>query len=267
MVILDLEDAVAVGQKEEARLNVVAALDEIAFGRTELLVRVNAPDTDFIAADLEAIAGTTIDGIVVPKVETAEQIQTIDQFLTAGELAGGRLSGAIRLFALIETALGIMNLKEIGQSSQRLEGLMFGAEDLAADVRATRTKEGWEVFYGRSAVVTAAAAYGLEAIDMVYLDLHDLSGLEKDTLFAQQMGYTGKMAIHPCQVEVFNRVFSPTEEEIVRAERLLQAYQTHDAAGSGVFTLDGRMVDKAVVRAAENLLTRARLSGMVDDNE
>ena len=144
---------------------------------------------------------------------------------------------------------------------------MFGAEDLAADVRATRSKEGWEVFYGRSTVVTAAAAYGLEAFDMVYLDLHDLSGLEKDTLFARQMGYTGKMAIHPSQIEVFNRVFSPTEKEIAQAERLLQSYQTHDAAGSGVFTLDGRMVDKAVVRAAENFLARARLSGMLDDNE
>ncbi|GMQ79575.1 MAG: citrate (pro-3S)-lyase subunit beta [Anaerolineae bacterium] len=267
MVILDLEDAVAPGQKEEARLNVVDALDEIAFGRTELLVRVNAPDSDFIAADLEAIARTTIDGIVVPKVETAEQVQTIDKFLTAGELAGGQASGGIRLFALIETALGIMNIKEIGQSSRRLEGLMFGAEDLAVDIRATRSKEGWEVFYGRSAIVTAAAAYGLEAIDMVYLDLPDLSGLEKEALFARQMGYTGKMAIHPRQVEVINRVFSPTKEEIAVAERLLQSYQTHTAAGTGVFTLNGRMVDKPVVRAAENLLDRARLSGLLDDND
>jgi citrate lyase beta subunit len=203
----------------------------------------------------------------VPKVETAEQIQTIDQILSASELAVGRVSGAIRLFALIETALGVMNIKEIGQSSPRLEGLMFGAEDLAADLRATRSKERWEVFYGRSAVVTAAAAYGLEAIDTVYLDLHDLSGLEKDTLFARQMGYTGKMAVHPNQVDTINRVFSPTEEEIAQAERLLRAYQAHDAAGSGVFTLDGRMIDKAVVRAAENLLDRARLSGMLADND
>jgi citrate lyase beta subunit len=132
-------------------------------------------------------------------------------------------------------------------------------------VGATRTEAGWEVFYGRGAVVTAAAAYGLDAVDGVYLDLNDLAGLEEDARFAQRLGYTGKMAIHPRQVEVINRVFSPTAAEIAEAQRLLEAYRSHVAAGSGVFTLDGRMVDMPLVRGAERLLERARLSGLLDE--
>ena len=264
-VILDLEDAVAVGQKEEARLNVLAALSNMDFGRTERLVRINSLDTELYTTDLEAIATTDVDGIVIPKVETAQQVQRVDQIITTSEMKNGQPAGGVRLLALIETALGVMNVKEIGQSSRRLDGLLFGAEDLAADLRATRSPDGWEIFYGRSAVVMAAAAFDLEAIDTVYLDLNNLTDLEEDALFAQQMGYTGKMAVHPRQVEVFNRIFSPAEDEIAQAERLLKAYQSQVAAGSGVFTIDGRMVDKPMVRAAERLLERAELCHLMDE--
>jgi len=256
IVILDLEDAVAINQKEEARGNVVSALSDITFEGMERLVRVNSPDSDFFADDLEAIAGTGVDGIVIPKVETAGQLQRLDPYLTGS---------AIRLFVLIETALGVMNIKEIAQSSERLEALLFGAEDLAADLGATRTQAGMEIFYGRSAVVTASAAYGLEAIDTVYLDFNDLAGLKEDARLGQQMGYSGKMAIHPGQIKVINRVFSPTADEIMGAQRLIEAYEVHVAAGSGVFTLDGQMVDKPVVRAAERLLERAKLSGLLNE--
>lgn len=264
-VILDLEDAVAFGEKERARSKVVAALADLDFARTERLVRINAPDTDLFAADLEAIASANPDGIVVPKVENALQVQQIADYLLARESSGERPAVATRLLVLIETALGIMNVNEIAHSSRRLDGLMFGAEDLAADMGAMRTEAGWEVFYARSAVVTAAAAYGLDSIDGVFLDLHDLDGLEEDAGFAQQMGYTGKMAIHPRQVEVLNRVFSPSPAEIAQAQRLLEAFESHVAAGSGVFTMDGRMVDMPLVRGAERLLERARLSGLLDE--
>jgi citrate lyase beta subunit len=264
-VILDLEDAVAFSEKEGARSKVVAALAGLDFGRTERLVRINALDTEMFAADLAAIAKAKPDGIVIPKVETALQVQQIDDFLVARESPGERPARATGLLVLIETALGVLNVKEIAQSCSRLDGLMFGAEDLAADVGATRTEAGWEVFYARSAVVTAAAAYGLDSIDGVFLDLHDLDGLEKDAGFSQRMGYTGKMAIHPRQIEVLNRVFSPSPAEIAKAQRLLEAFESHVAAGSGVFTLDGRMVDMPLVRSAERLLERARLSGLLDE--
>jgi citrate lyase beta subunit len=263
-VILDLEDAVAIDQKVKARQMVAEALLKLDFGRTERLVRINGPETDFYAADVAVMARANLEGIVAPKIEFPEQIQLIDEALTTAEVATGRPAGEIGLFALIETALGVMNVKEIAQSSPRLEGLLFCAEDLAADMGAIRSQAGWEVLFARSAVVTAAAAYGLAAIDAVYLDLNDPVGLEDDALFGRQLGYTGKMAIHPGQVEVFNRAFSPSEEEIAQAERLLAAFRVHEAAGSGVFTLDGRMVDRPIVVAAERLLERARLSGMLD---
>ncbi|UCG23265.1 MAG: CoA ester lyase [Chloroflexota bacterium] len=265
VVILDLEDGVAVSQKEEARQNVATVLSEVDFGRVERFVRVNQPDSDFYAADLQAVVEIGVDGIVLPKVESSRQLQRLDQRLTTAERSEGLPAGGIRLFALIETAQGVMNLNEVSRSSGRLDGLLFGAEDLAVDLGASRSPAGWEVFYGRSAVLTAAAAYGLEAIDTVYVDYRNTAGLEEDASFAQQLGYTGKMAIHPGQVEVLNRVFSPSAAEIARAERLIQAFQSHVAAGSGVFVLDDRMVDMPHVRAAERLLERARLAGLAGE--
>ena len=265
VVILDLEDGVAVSKKAEARQNVAVILSEVDFGRIERLVRVNPPDSDFFAADLQIVGKANLDGIVIPKVELAEQVQNLDNRLSIAEQSSGLPEGTIRLFALIETALGIMNLKGIGQASRRLDGLLFGAEDLAADLGIGRSSAGWEVFYGRSSLVTAAAAYGLEAIDTVFVDYRNTVGLEEDASFARQLGYTGKMAIHPGQVDVLNSVFSPSPAEIVRAEKLIQAFQSHAAAGSGVFVLDDRMVDMPHVRAAERLLERARLAGLAGE--
>jgi citrate lyase subunit beta-like protein len=264
-VILDLEDSVAANQKNEARQNVVTTLTNARADHKECLVRVNSSETLFFAEDLKAIASTKADGIVLPKVNTAEQIYYVDRYLSTHEQDNGRTTGEFRLFALIETALGVLNIKEIASSCERLEGLMFGAEDLATDLGATRSSAGWEIFYGRSAVVTAASAYELEAVDTVYLEINSLAGLEEDALFAKQLGYTGKMAIHPQQIGILNRVFSPSVFEIAQAERLLEAYRSHIAEGTGVFSLDGRMVDKPQVEAAERLLERARLSRLLDD--
>ncbi|HEX9924505.1 MAG TPA: CoA ester lyase, partial [Anaerolineae bacterium] len=198
------------------------------------------------------------DGYVIPKVETAKQIQLVEHRLDEAERRHGWPDGSIRLLALIETALGVLNLAEIAQASPRLEALMFGAEDLAGDLGAQRTRAGWEVFYARSAVVTAAAAFGLQAIDMVFVDLQDLEGLAAEATLARQLGYEGKMAIHPRQVEVLNRVFAPSPAEIERAQRLVKAHAAHQAAGAGAFELDGKMVDLPVVRMAERVLEKAR---------
>ncbi len=264
-IILDLEDAVAIEQKENARQLVAKALHDIDFGRTERLVRINSVDTDLCAVDLDVIAACIPDGIVLPKVETAVHMQKIDDYLSAAERENGRVQGTIRLFALIETALAVMNIKEIAQASSRLEGLLFGAEDLAADIGATRSSGGQEIFYARSAVVIAAAAYHLQAVDMVYLDLHDETGLAAEAALARQLGYTGKMVIHPRQVPVIHRAFSPTQEEIEKAQRVVDAYQAHATVGSGVFTLNGRMVDRPILRAAEHILQRAKLCQLFDE--
>lgn len=261
--ILDLEDSIAVREKENARQSVYHALKTNDFGAKERLVRINAPITPFFEADLKAVGNGKPDGIVIPKVDSAEVLVQIDQELTALEESHGWYEGEIRLLALIETAAGIMNLKEIAQSTARLDALLFGAEDLAADMGLTRTKQGWEMFYGRSAVVMAAAAYGLQAIDTVFIDIRDLEGLREDSNQARQMGYNGKMAVHPGQIETINDLFSPSLDELAQAQRLLREAKVHEIGGSGVFTLDGRMVDAPMIRNAERLVQRAQLCGLL----
>jgi citrate lyase beta subunit len=154
-----------------------------------------------------------------------------------------------------------MNLREITASDPHLAALMFGAEDLAGDLGAVRTREGAEVAWARGAVVTAAAAAGLQAIDTVFVDLNDEPGLRAESEAACRMGYAGKMAIHPKQVPVIAAAFTPTDEEIARARRLVEAHARHQAAGTGVFSLDGRMVDWPMVRAARRVLARGRAAG------
>lgn len=264
-IVMDLEDSVAFNNKDEARRTVSEALNTLDFGGSERLIRLNSVNTSLWKDDVEATVDSRPDGYALPKVESAEQIQLVSYTLTEAEATHSWPEHSIRLLAIIETAKGIMNLREIAQASQRLGALMFGAEDLAGDIGAKRTRAGWEVFYARSAVVTAAAAYGLQAIDMVLADLNDLERLEEECIFARELGYEGKIAIHPRQVDVINRVFAPSPEEIEQARRLIQAHDEHQAAKSGVFELDGKMVDMPMVRMAERVLEKAKAAGLLKD--
>lgn len=257
-VILDLEDGVAQNRKVEARHTAAEALRTLDFGARERLVRLNPISTGLPSEEIEVTAPWRPDGYVVPKAEDESDLRSIDRLLELAEQRLGVQTGTFRLFAMIETARGVMNLREIARATLRLEGLIFGAEDLAGDIGALRTPEGWEVFYARSAVVIAAAAYGLQAFDMIYADYHDLDGLEKESRFARQLGYTGKTCIHPNQTPVVNRAFSPTEEEVERARRLVQAFEENQAAGAGAFSFEGKMVDMPMLVAARKTLARAR---------
>ncbi|HLF29094.1 MAG TPA: CoA ester lyase [Anaerolineae bacterium] len=172
-VCLDIEDGVALKRKPAARDTIAAALRTLDFGRAERLVRINPVGSELETEDLLATIDGRPDGYVLPKVETAEEIEWLCWRLTGAEQARGWPIGSIRVLAIVETARGIVNLHEIADSDRRLSALIFGAEDLAGDIGATRTREGWEVFYARSAVVTHATAFGLQAIDMVYVDSVD----------------------------------------------------------------------------------------------
>jgi citrate lyase beta subunit len=255
-VILDLEDAVAQNRKEAARATVVDALAMLDFGARERLVRVNHVSSGLPEAEVAATAGGHPDGYIVPKVEDPSDLHAIDHFVTRAEQAHGLPPRRIRLFAMIETALGVLNLREIAAASPRLEGLIFGAEDLAGDVGSIRTPAAWEVFYARSAVVTAAAACRLQAFDMIFADFNDATGLEEESRFARQLGYTGKTCIHPNQTPIVNRAFSPSAGEMERAQRLVQAFAAQQAAGAGAFTFEGKMVDMPMLRAAQRILAR-----------
>lgn len=263
-VIMDLEDAIAFTQKEAARDVVVQALQEVDFGRTERLVRINMVVSGWIyMQDLLATLDARPDGYVIPKVEDAWQIAHVSEVIAETEARNGWQKGAIRLIAIIETAKGIVNLREIATSDKRLDALVFGAEDLAGDMGATRTPEGHEVFYARSAVVTHAAAAGLQAIDTVFIDLNaEDEALITETVTARNMGYTGKLAIHPRQVTPIQDVFTPDADAIDSAQRLIAAFDAQQAQGTGVFEYEGKMIDMPMIRAARQVLDKARACGI-----
>ncbi len=190
-------------------------------------------------------------------MESAEAIRQVDARLTAVEADHGWAAGGIALLAIIETARGVVNLNEIAASSPRLQALIFGAEDLAGDMGAVRTASGWEGFYARSAVVLHAKAYGLQAIDTPFVHLHDEHALIAETEQALYMGYTGKLAIHPQQVELIQRTFTPSAEQIARARALIAAHADQQASGTGVFAFEGKMIDLPMIRAAEAVIARA----------
>jgi citrate lyase beta subunit len=262
-VCLDIEDGVALNRKPAARETIVEALRAIDFGRTERLVRINPAGSRMRSEDLQATVAGQPDGYVLPKVEHAEQVEWLCWRLTEAEQARGWPIGSIRVLAIVETAKGIINLAEIAGSDQRLEALIFGAEDLAGDIGATRTPEGGEVFYARSAVVTHAAAFGLQAIDMVYVDFKDTDGLVRESLEGARLGYTGKQIIHPSQIEPAQAAFTPSDQAIAHARRVVEAFEAHQAGGAGAFALDGKMVDMPVVKAAQRVLEKARAAGKV----
>jgi len=264
-IIMDLEDGVALNRKPAARETISRALREVDFGRTERLVRTNPVGSGFFLDDLRHTIETHPDGYVIPKVESAEQVQEVSRRLADAEKTYGWPVNSIALLALVETARGVVNLRDIAASDLRLSALIFGAEDLAGDLGATRTSDGWEVFYARSAVVLHAKAFGLQAVDTVYVDLKDLDGLVAQTEQALYMGYTGKLAVHPRQVDPIQRIFTPGEEEIRQAKRLIDAHDAHQQAGTGAFEMDGRMVDMPAIRAAESVLARARAAGIAVD--
>ena len=262
-VCLDIEDGTALNRKQAARETIADALRRIDFGRSERLVRINPIGSGLENDDLAATIGGRPDGYVLPKVESAEPIEWLCWRLTGAEQAHGWPIGSTRVLAIVETARGIVNLREIANCDRRVEGLIFGAEDLAGDIGATRTREGKEVLYARSAVVTYAAAFNLQAIDMVYVDFQDVEGLIRESLEGAQLGFTGKQIIHPGQVEPVQAAFTPSDEAIAHARRIVEAFDAHQADGAGAFALDGKMVDLPIVKAAQRVLDKAEAAGKV----
>lgn len=260
---LDMEDGVALNRKAEARATIAEALCTLDFGATERLARINRVGSGLEDADLQAVLPAHPDGIVIPKVEFAEQIQWVSMQVAQAEHAGGLPDGSILLIAMVETARGIVNLPQIASASERLQGLIFGAEDLAGDIGATRSPQAWEVFYARSAIVTHAAAFGLQAIDMVYVDFNDAHGLRQEAEAGARLGFTGKQIIHPNQVAPTQEAFTPDEAAIQNALRIMRAFDEHQKAGVGAFALDGKMVDAPILKAAQRVLDRAKAAGKI----
>ena len=265
-VFLDLEDAVSPNDKVAARANVVKALNEINWrdkGKT-ISVRINSLDTHYMYSDLVEIveqAGKNIDTILVPKVGTASDVYMVDCLLTQIE-TNKKIENKIGIECLIETALGTSNIKEIAKSSERLEALHFGVADYAASLRARTVVIGglnpdypgdqWH--HGLSELVMTCRAYGLRAIDGPFGDFNDPDAYIASAKRAADIGIEGKWAIHPSQIDLANKVFSPPESEVKKAKRILEELDKAAKEGKGAAQLDGRMIDAASARMAENIV-------------
>jgi citrate lyase subunit beta/citryl-CoA lyase len=258
-LVLDLEDAVASAQKSVARSLVTRALGEPRRAGTAVLVRVNGAGTPWSHRDLIALAAleTPPDAIVVPKVEDAGDLAYVDRLLDGARREAGR-SAPIALHALIETAAGLANVHEIARSSPRLRALIVGYADLAASLGRTAPRlDTW--LAAQDAVLVAARAHGLQAIDGPYLGVDADAGLRASAVRARELGYDGKWAVHPRQVSELHAIFSPTPAEVARARAVIAALDTAEGESrAGAVALDGEMLDEALAVSARRVLARAR---------
>jgi citrate lyase subunit beta/citryl-CoA lyase len=246
ILVFDLEDAVAPSKKAEARETVrdaLAAVDPEA----ELLVRVNAGETALEDLQVVRAGDGDVDGVMLPKVTAAADVDRVAEYLA--ETGGER-----PVFPIIENAAGVLAARDVARADAT-EVVCFGAEDLAADLGARRTKGGEEVFYARQHTLLAARAGGAGALDTVFADIEDLDGLREDAEFARQLGFDGKAAIHPAQVTVINDAFTPDEEDVEWARRVLEA--VGDVEDAGVVRVDGEMIDGPLIAQAERIRDRA----------
>lgn len=260
-ICMDMEDGVAITRKVEARAVIAQAMKELDFGTSERCIRINSFGSGFEKFDLAAAVATNPDAIVVPKVEAAAQVRSISEYIEVYERSSKMETGSIRMLVGVETARGILNLKEIAEADKRLEAIIFGAEDFAASVGATRTREGTEVLYARSAVVAACAANELQAIDMVYIDFRDIEGLRAEAEQGTRLGFSGKQVIHPNQVAAVQEAFTPSAEAIEYAQRVVKTFAASQKEGRGAFALDGKMIDMPLLKNAQNVLDRAKAAG------
>ena len=260
-ICMDMEDGVAVTRKAEARAVIAQAMKDLDFGTSERCIRINSIGSGLEAYDLAAALATEPDTIVVPKIESADQVRWASDHIETYELSSNRNIGSVRLLVGVETAKGILNLRRIAESDRRLEAIIFGAEDYAASVGARRTKEATEVLYARLAVVTACAANNLQAIDMVYIDFRDEEGLRVESEQAAGFGFSGKQIIHPNQVSLVQKAFTPSAEEIRYAKRVVETFESSQREGKGAYALDGKMIDMPLLKNARKVLDRARAAG------
>ena len=261
-VIFDLEDAVSPAEKDAARVLVRNTMTYMDFRGCEKVVRINGIDTPYWREDLDEVLPCRPDLILLPKTGSAADIREADAYITETEKRLGLDAGAVGLVALIETALGVENAFAIASASPRVAALFLGAEDLTADLRCRRTKEGREIEYARTRLVTAARAAGVDVYDTPFTDVNDDEGIETDAALAKALGFTGKASISPRHVETINRVFSPSQAEIDYAYEVMEAIRLAKEQGKGAVALRGKMIDAPIVERARQTIAMAREMGL-----
>lgn len=261
-IMLDLEDSVTMAEKDAARLLVHNALKTIDYGNTEMVVRINPLNTPYGKKDVEAVVKAGVHVIRMPKTETAEEVVELEREIERVETEIGCL-GRTKIMAAIESTLGIINAYAIATASKRMMGIALGAEDYCANLKAQRTKEGYELQYARQTIVVAARAAGIDALDTVYSNLNDMETFRNEVEYIKALGFDGKSIINPRQIEVVNEVFAPKEKEIEKARTIIAAIREAEAKGSGVISVNGKMVDRPVVIRAERTIELAIASGIL----
>ena len=263
-VMIDLEDAVPLSEKDTARLLARNFLRTFRERENEVFVRINGLDTRYALDDLKEVLPAVPDGIRLPKADNPEVVERMDTLLTEYEERLELPIGHFRIIPSIESAVGILNCVETAQASKRIVALAFGAEDYTASMEIHRTKTGEELFNARTRVVWAAKAAGMQAIDSIFSDVNDMEGLRAETELVKRLGFTGKSLVNPRQIEVVHEVFRPKQEEIDEALEVMEAIQRAREMGTGVISLKGRMVDAPVVRRAARILQTAISFGLID---
>ena len=262
VLMVDLEDSVPPAEKANARELAREWVPKLRgegrpVGR-KIMVRVNSLDTGLTGDEVAAVAGPDLYGISIGKPESAWDIQEADRILGAAESSAGLPKGQLRLIPWIENARAIMAAQQIATASPRIVAIAFGAEDYTNDMGVQRSDTGEEVFLPRANVPVAARAAGVASLDSPFVRFRDPEGILKDAQMSRRLGYTGKFAIHPSQLEVINETFSPSAEEVEYAHRVVEAWDRAQAGGRGSVDLDGRMIDVPVLKRAQNLLSLAR---------
>ncbi|SCA91876.1 Citrate lyase subunit beta [Pseudolactococcus piscium] len=264
-IMFDLEDTVAISEKDAARYLVYEMVKKVDFGQAELVVRINGLDTPYWKNDVRAMVKAGIDVIRLPKVETADMMTDLTIMILLAEKEFGRQAGETRVMAAIESALGILNAREIAMSCQgRMMGIALSGMDYTKDMGTHRYPDGQELYFARSMVLHAARAAKIAAFDTVFTDMNDEAGFLRETRLIHQLGYDGKSVINPRQIPLVNLVYQPTKSEILAAQTIVAASKAAAKKGSGVLSLNGQMIDRPVVLQAEKVLQLAKATHLVD---
>ncbi|PAB57958.1 citrate (pro-3S)-lyase subunit beta [Anaeromicrobium sediminis] len=258
-IMFDLEDSVSLMEKDSARMLVYNAIKHIDYGDTEVVVRINGLDTPYGYSDIEAMVRAGIHVIRLPKTETAQDIWAVEKKIEEVEKAIGREVGSTKMMAAIESALGVVNAVEIAKASDRLIGIAIGAEDFVTNMKTKRSVDGIELLYARSQILVAARAANIAALDTVYSDVNNEEGFKKEVELIKQLGFDGKSVINPRQIEPVHEIYAPSKAEIIHAKNVIKAIEEAEKKGSGVISLNGKMIDKPIVERAQRILTLANI--------
>ena len=262
-ILFDLEDAVKYDDKDAARDLLAEALKAVDYKDTEIFARINPLSTEFGKDDVRILVPAGLRKMRLAMCEKSEQVKELDELLSEIEKEHGIENGTCKIQCSLETPLAVMNAVSIATASPRVISISFGAEDFTRTVGAERTKDGKEIFLARSMVVMAAAIAGVDAIDTVWADLEDEKGFEEEVKSSMNLGFSGKSCIHPSQVKIVHKIFTPSKADLEKSLEIVKAAETANINKGGVITVNGKMVDIPVIAKAEKVVRLARSAGMI----